>query len=199
MWTGLVLAGGRGRRMGQDKALLRLDDRTLLERAIDLVRAAGGEPVVVGPGRPELPLPGVRRLDETATGAPAAGPLPALRHGLRATGAPLVVALACDLPFLTPALLERLVREAERFDAVVPRAGGELQVLAAAYRRACLPAIEAACAAGEAALHAILPRVRTRILEEAELQDCGGAALFLNINTPGDLERAAALLAARRP
>lgn len=196
MWIGLILAGGRARRMGRDKALLRLGGATLLERAIDLVRSAGGEPVVVGPARPELPLPGVRRLDETAGGAPAAGPLPALRHGLAATGAPVAVALACDLPFLTRALLERLVREAARFDAVVPRAGGELQVLAAAYTRACLPVIEAACAAGERAVHAILPRLRTRILEEPELLDCGGAALFLNVNTPADLGRAAARLAA---
>lgn len=197
MWTGLVLAGGRSRRMGRDKALIDLGGRTLLERAIELVRQAGGRPVIIGPPRPELPLPGVERLDETAGGAAAAGPLPALRHALRATGAARVVALGCDLPMLPPALLTLLAGLAERFDAVVPRAGGRLHVLAAGYRSTCLPALDAALAAGDGALHAILPRVRSRILEEADLVPFGGPEIFLNINTPEDLERVRAILETR--
>lgn len=194
MWTGLILAGGAATRMGRDKALLRLGGTTLLERAVDRVRRAGGEPVVVGPPRSRLPLPGVRRLDEAADGSLREGPLAALRFGLRATGAPFALALACDLPLLTEALLRRLAAEAPAWEAVVPRAGGELQVLCAAWGRGCLPAMDAGLAAGERALHPVLGRLRTRYLEEAELAACGGAGMFLNVNTPEDLARAAAVL-----
>jgi molybdopterin-guanine dinucleotide biosynthesis protein A len=180
--------------MGRDKALIRLAGRTLLERSVDLVRTAGGHPVIVGPERAIPSLAGVTRIDETAEGAPAAGPLPALRHGLLWTGAARVVALGCDLPLLTPAFLALLVREAERFDAVVPECGGARHVLAAAYGRSCLPVIERRLDRGERALHAILGEVRTLFLDETRIADCGGAGMFLNVNTPADLERAAALL-----
>ena len=198
MWTGLVLAGGRSSRMGRDKALIRLGGRTLLERAIELVRSAGGTPVIVGPPRPEAALAGVTRVDDAEGDGEPAGPLAALRCGLVATGAPRVVALGCDLPLLTPAFLALLVRESEHADAVVPECGGTRHVLAAAYARACLAAIEGRLARGERALHAILPEVRTRILREADLAECGGPDIFLNVNTPGDLERARAILEGER-
>lgn len=195
MWTGLILAGGRSARMGRDKARIAIGGRSLLERAVDLVRASGGDPVLVGPPRVDLPLAGVPRLDETEDGTPPAGPLAALCHGLAATGADRVVALGCDQPLLTPGLLKMLVRHSESYDAVVPRAAGELQVLAAAYTRACLPAMEELLAAGRRALHDLVPRVRARLLEAADLQSCGGPGIFLNVNTPEDLARAEAALA----
>ena len=51
VWIGLVLAGGRSRRMGADKAALDIGGRTLLEWAVERVRRAGGEPLVLGPPR----------------------------------------------------------------------------------------------------------------------------------------------------
>ena len=129
MWTGLILAGGRSLRMGRDKALLRLGGRTLLERAVDLVRAAGGEPLIVAPERPGYSMGPVRRVDETGGGGEGAGPLPALRQGLMLCGCSGLVALACDLPLLPAGLLSRLAAGLPGHDAVVPRAGGILQVL----------------------------------------------------------------------
>ena len=193
VWTGLILAGGRSRRMGRDKALLRLAGRTLLERAVDLVRSAGGEPLIVAPDRPGYEVGSARRVDETVDGEEGSGPLPALRHGLMLCGASGLVALACDLPLVPAALLSRLARGLEGHDAVVPRSGGVLQVLAAAYAPACLPAIERCLLSGERSVHRMLAGVRARILEEDEMRPYG-EEIFLNVNTPADLERAEALL-----
>src|SRR5207245_7187345 len=104
VWTGLILAGGRSLRMGRDKADLLLRGRTLLRRAVDRVREAGGEPLIVGPAGPESGTGSCRRIDEE----PGAGlegrrgPLFALHHGLQVCGTRRAVALACDLP-LVPA------------------------------------------------------------------------------------------------
>lgn len=187
VWTGLVLAGGEGRRMGGNKATIEIGGRTLLQRAVDRVRAAGGEPIVLGPPRPAAEAAGARQIDDLE-GGPPAGPLVALRRGLSAL-APCrrAVALAVDLPLVPAELLAFLAREAEAWEAVVPRAGGVLQVLAAAYGTVCLPAIERAIARGERAVHAFLPEVRHRILEEESLDPFGGAGIFLNVNTPSDL------------
>lgn len=183
--------------MGRDKALARLGGRTLLSRAVDLVRAAGGDPLIVGMVRPEVVPPDARLTDETADGANASGPLPALRHGLRVCGTRSVVALACDLPLLPPDLLRRLVDDVEEYEAVVPRVGGELQVLAAAYTTACLPAIDGRIRSGHMEVYGFLDEVRLRILEEEELRPFGGAAVFLNVNTEADLARAEAILGGR--
>jgi molybdopterin-guanine dinucleotide biosynthesis protein A len=205
MFVGLVFAGGASRRMGSDKAALAIHGATLLERAIRTVRAAGGTPLVLTPPRPAAALLGARAIDETGGGAPG-GPLPALARGLReaaATGpvtvpdaAPLV-ALACDLPLVPASLLRALVALPGEWDAAVPRAGGNLQVLAAAYRPTCLPAIDAALAGGDRSIYRWLAGVRLRVVEEAELEAHGGEAIFTNVNTPGERSRVEAVLAGR--
>ncbi len=182
--------------MGRDKALLRLGRATLLERAVDTIRAAGGTPLILGPARPGRDAgrtEGVRFLDETTVGESGSGPLAALRVGLQAGGG-RVVALACNLPLVPAALLGLLADAVERHDAVVPRAQGELQVLAAAYAVSCLPAIDRQLRSGRGAVHGFLADVRCRILEEEELEPFGGAGIFLNVNTPADLARAEKLL-----
>jgi len=210
MFIGLVFAGGGARRMGCDKAALALGGLTLLERAIRTVRAAGGTPLVLTPPRPAAALLGARQIDETDGGAPG-GPLPALARGLReaaaaATGAARpgaarpgaarpIVALACDLPLVPSALLRMLVDLPGEWDAAVPRAHGILQVLAAAYRPTCLPAIETALAAGDRSIHRWLGRVRLHVLEEETLSPHGGASIFANVNTPEDRARVETALA----
>jgi len=202
MFIGLVFAGGGSRRMGCDKATLAIAGITLLERAIGTVRAAGGTPLVLTPPRPEAMLLGARAIDETDGGAPG-GPLPALARGLReaashgrAASAAPVVALACDLPLVPASLLRALIEQPGAWDAVVPRAGGILQVLAAAYRPACLPVIETALAAGDRSIHRWLGGVRLHVVEEEALRPHGGASIFANVNTPGDLASVESALAA---
>jgi len=208
VFIGLVFAGGGSRRMGCDKAALVIGGVTLLERAIRTVRAAGGTPLVLTPPRPAAMLLGARPIDETDGGAPG-GPLPALARGLReaTAGGPAtarsvmagpVVALACDLPRVPASLLRALVDAPGEWDAVVPRAGGILQVLAAAYRPACLPAIETALAAGDRSIHRWLGGVRLRVVEEEDLRPHGGPSIFANVNTPEDRVRVEAELAARQ-
>ncbi len=199
VWTGLVLAGGRAARMGRDKALVRLRGRTLLERAVQVVRDAGGAPLIVGPRRPAAGVDDVRWEDEAAGTGERAGPLPALRHGLTSCGTRIAVALACDLPLVPAALLRFMAAEADGHDAVVPRATGEMQVLAAAYTAACLPAMTRHLESGAGSVHGFLGAVDCRILEDGDLRRFGGEEMFLNVNTPEDLARAGSILAAREP
>jgi len=198
MWTGLVFAGGVSERMGRDKALVPLAGRTLLDRAVAILREAGGEPLVLGPPRETPGMAGVRFLDEAADGSERQGPLLALQHGLRACATRVVVALACDLPLVPPGLLRYLAAEGENHAAVVPRARGELQVLAAAYSSACLEVIERRLASGRLSLHGFLGEVAVRLVEGDELLPFGGEDVFLNVNTPDDLAQAERFLAARK-
>jgi molybdopterin-guanine dinucleotide biosynthesis protein A len=183
--------------MGRDKAMVLVAGRTLLERAVSTVRDAGGVPLILGAPREAAGLAGVRFEDEGATGGGRVGPLNALRHGLRIGGTRVVLALACDLPLVPPGLLRFLAGECERHAAVVPRAAGEMQVLAAAYAVSCLGSIERRLAAGERSVHGVLREVGARIIEGDELLPFGGEEIFLNVNAPPDLAKAEAILRAR--
>ena len=185
--------------MGTDKALIEIGGRSLLLRAVDLVRAAGGDPIVIGPPRPDPALRGVRQVDESADGQEPSGPLPALHHGLSLCAAGrAAVALACDVPLVTAEFLRYLIGAASGWDAVVPRVAGEDQVLTAAYDPACLPVLDQALRRGERAVRAVLGGLRVRFLDEAAVAPFGGAAMFLNVNTPADRERAETALRERR-
>ncbi|MDT0320875.1 NTP transferase domain-containing protein [Streptomyces millisiae] len=126
----VILAGGAARRLGgADKPAVRVGGRTLLDRVVDACGAAR-RVVVVGPRRPSR-----ARVVWTREEPPGGGPLAALAAGLRAVEAPLVLVLAADLPFLTPAGLARLLDLPPDADVVLPRdAAGRDQPLSAVYR-----------------------------------------------------------------
>jgi molybdopterin-guanine dinucleotide biosynthesis protein A len=198
MWTGLVFAGGESTRMGRDKALVTITGRTLLERAVATIREAGGGPLVLGPRREGSGLERVRFIDETAEGGGRIGPLGALLQGLRVCETRAAVALACDLPLVPPRFLAFLAAEATSHAAVVPRAKGELQVLAAAYTTSCLEVIERRVETGRLSVHGFLDEVDARLIETEELAPFGGEPIFLNVNTPEDLAAASRVLGAGR-
>ena len=94
-----ILAGGRSRRMGTDKALVDFRGEPLIARPIAAARAAGLEPVAIA--KRELPLDVPTWIDAYETSHPLSGLLTALERGP-------VVAIACDQPFVTPELLAEL-------------------------------------------------------------------------------------------
>jgi molybdopterin-guanine dinucleotide biosynthesis protein A len=186
--SGFVLAGGRSRRMGTDKAFLQLDGRTLLARALDLLHALTPEVRIVGPadqfGPHEL------AIEDVYAGR---GPLAGIHAALSASATELNLILAVDLPFVTEPLLRFLVEQAGACDAVVtvPRIAGGYQPLCAVYRRAFAPLAQAALESGKNKIDALFAATTTRILEESELSRFAfNAAMFENLNTPEDLRRA---------
>ncbi|MGO9212202.1 MAG: molybdenum cofactor guanylyltransferase [Terriglobales bacterium] len=187
-FSAFVLAGGRSSRMGSDKAFLRFEGRTLLARALDLLRALTPEVRIVGPAAKFAPY---GRVIEDVY--PGRGPLAGIHAALSASTAELNLILAVDLPFVSEALLRFIVEQAGGADAVVtvPRIAGGFQPLCAVYRCAFAPLAQAALEAGRNKIDALFAAATTRILEEPELSRFAfSAAMFDNLNTPEDLRRA---------
>jgi molybdenum cofactor guanylyltransferase len=142
-----VLAGGRSTRMGQDKALLQVAGVSLLEHALDKLRALGtsAAPRIVGL-RPDLSsyAPVVPDLH------PGCGPLSGIEAALAATTQPLNLFLPVDLPLLPAGLLGWMLRRAEITGALatVPRVNGRPQPLCAVYHRDLLAGVTASLDAG---------------------------------------------------
>lgn len=181
---GVVLAGGASRRMGHDKAALTLDGETLLARAVRLVRAALGDAMVIGPAERAALVPGVRLVPDAQ---PGQGPLGAIATALAAIQQPYCFVVACDMPFIQPALVAYLASLAPGYDAVVPRTARGTEQVHAVYGQGCRAAITTQLAAGERAIVSLYGVVRTRYVapDEWAAYDLDGTS-FRNINTPND-------------
>jgi molybdenum cofactor guanylyltransferase len=187
--VGAVLAGGASRRMGTPKATLELGGRPLLEYPLAAVQGAGLEPAVVAkPGSPLPPL-AVPRWDEPAE---PVHPLTGIVAALTAARGRPVLAVACDMPFVTAELLADLAARAGPL--VVPEVDGRLHPLLARWDASLLPALRDALER-EAPLRIVAAELDAQRIDEAELRRFGDPArLLFNVNAPGDLERAAAML-----
>jgi molybdopterin-guanine dinucleotide biosynthesis protein A len=154
--SGVVLAGGASRRMGTDKATLRLGAETFLERAVRHLREAGAAPVVVATGTAGRlgPLPTADGEVDDGDRFRGDGPLAGLLAALTAAPGPgeVVAVLAVDVVEASPALLRWLRRQwldGEDVALLPADAIGRPQPLHALVGRRAAPAIEAALTTGE--------------------------------------------------
>lgn len=174
----LVLAGGHGRRMGRSKAWLEVGDTTLVRWVAGRLAPSFMEVLVsfAEPEQLEDLIPYRVVFDRAGT----AGPLAGIEAGLAAARYGTVFAIACDMPFVTPAVAVMAVSAARGSDAAVPRIGARPEPLAAAYSKSALPAISAALDAGDFKAAGVLATMEVTWLESLD------GRLFRSLNTPED-------------
>jgi len=186
--VGAVLAGGRGARIGRNKAMVELAGRPLISYPLAAIEEAGLEPVVVAKPDTELPALPCRTIREPDV---PQHPLCGLVAALRDAGERPVVAVACDMPFVSADLLAWLGSAPEPLVATACR--GELQPLLARYDSALLPELETALERSEP-LRRTVESLRARVIDESELARFGDPQrLCFNVNTASDLRRAEGL------
>ncbi len=180
---GVILAGGAGRRMGRDKALVPVAGVPMLERVAAALDAAGLEHVVVG------------RTDGVPDDRPAhRGPIAGIATGLRIAGGRAVLAVAVDQPLVRSATLTRLTALGEPGRAVVPIDGGARQVTCALYPAAWADAAATEDEAG-GSIQSLLDRLRFRPVLAPEWRAWGETgASWRSIDTPEDVAAAERLL-----
>lgn len=183
--TGLVLAGGRSRRMGVDKVLLQVQGRRLIDISLDVLHDVCDRVLVAAGDRA---VPG--RDVETVNDAEGQGPLAGIVAGLRASATPLLAVLAADMPLASAAVLERLATVWDGEPAVVPRAGGVMQPLHAVYAAGAAQSFGELLAAGEQSPARAIERLGGRVVD-ADVYDPDGSAgaFWTNVNAPEDLRR----------
>ncbi len=185
---GVILAGGKSRRMGQDKALLELAGRTLLDLIVERLREVADEVIIVAGDTDRY----ARFADRCVADVfPGVGTLGGLHAGLQAARSDLALVVGCDMPFLMPSLLRWFARAADGADVVVLRQGEYLEPLHAVYRKSCLPPIEAVIRAGRCPAYAFYDRVQVRYVDPVDIAHLDpGLRSFCNVNTPQEWQEA---------
>ena len=142
-----VQAGGRSRRMGEDKAFLPFGDGTLLEWMRGRLAPSFPHVFLVANDAVRFRSLGLPVVNDAL---PEAGSAVGIYTAVLASPTERVLCLACDMPFVTPRLLRCLAEGSAGFDVFVPRHGEYLQPLCAVYgKRTALPAFQALFEAGE--------------------------------------------------
>lgn len=186
---GFVLVGGKSSRMGRDKAALILNGRSFAEQVAQALLSVAER----------VNLVGAKDVDSSLKYASVPdvyrewGALGGLHAALAACRAEWAAVVACDLPFVTGELFERLASLREEFEAIAPlQEDGRVQPLCALYRTdACREAARLLIEEGERRPRALLQKVRARVVAWEEIADLEGAQLFFrNVNTPEDYNEA---------
>jgi molybdopterin-guanine dinucleotide biosynthesis protein A len=183
--TAFILAGGKSTRMGTEKAFVELDGRNLLFRALDLTRAITPNVRIVG-SRGKFSNHGSVIEDVFRD----CGPLGGIHAALRVSETELNLALAVDMPLVSPSFLRYLIGQAAAATelAIVPRCDGRLQPLCAIYRREFGDAAERALRKGRNKIELVFDEVSIRVIEGDEMARAGFSCdMFRNLNTPEEL------------
>ena len=186
--TGVILAGGRARRLGGvPKGLLERGGRPIVAGTIDTLGQVAGDCLLVtdDPG-PYLFL-GTRIIPDAVHGVgPAGGVLAALEH----IATPFALVVGCDMPGVSAGVLAVLRDREARFDVVVPEVGGLVEPLCARWARAAAPVLRQALADGVRKMSSLMGRLLLeRVPESVLLEADPQLALLGNVNTPEDADR----------
>ena len=208
--TGVILAGGQSRRMGKNKALMKIGNDSLIGHVIHRMRLITDELLLITNSPTEyVPL----NVPMHGDILPGTGALGGIYTGLTHASHDAVLCVACDSPFLEPKLLTYLISILGEYDAVMPYTYSSqqtpfrnkdigvtnpshntqttLQTLCAAYSKRCLSIIELMLRESELRVHALQEHAHIKRVSPEVWQrfDPDGISFF-NINTPQDFERA---------
>ncbi len=188
----IILAGGKGRRLGQEKAWVKLKGQTLLERSVSRLGYLVEQIIVVKAPGQKLPVDHIAGgLEVVEDIYPGKGPLVGIYSGLQACTGEGGFVTACDMPFVNPELARHIINLSPGYDVVIPAYGELLEPLHAYYSVSCLKTIAELVENENYKIRNLLKSVRVKYVEKDEICRFDPERVgFFNINTVEDFEKA---------
>jgi len=183
--SGVILAGGKSRRYGKNKALVKIDGTPLIERVVRVMQSVFQDLILITNTPNEYAYLKIPMYEDLIKGL---GPLGGILTGLTAISSEMGFFVACDMPALNRELICYMVEKSEGFDVVVPRMYGKMETLHAIYSRGCLPAIRKLINSHEYQTLRFFSEVSVRYIEEDELRYFDPELRsFFNVNSPQEV------------
>ncbi|PLR96570.1 molybdenum cofactor guanylyltransferase [Bacillus sp. T33-2] len=186
----IILSGGKSSRMGTNKALLKIDEKTNIERIRDELASHFDDIILVTNDPETYQFLGVKTVTDHF---PGMGPLAGLHAGLKASDYEENIVVACDMPFVSAELAAILIKTLQHFDAAVPVIEGRQHPLFAAYQQRIVTEIEKCIENDRLRMKHLLDKVAARYLTEDDLRayfDGSLERVFFNMNRPEEYEAA---------
>ncbi len=185
--TAIVLAGGKSRRMGFNKAFLQYGDKTFIEHQIDRLKKIFDEIIISANDADiyaRLNLPVVPDI------MPGKGPLGGICAGLIRSTSSHAFVIACDMPFIHERIILHLKDQIDDYDVVVPQTSRGLEPLHAFYSKNCIQPIYRCLNEGRLRIIDFFREVKVRIVDEQELKGLDVSTQSLtNLNTPEEYQK----------
>ncbi len=185
----LILAGGQSSRMGEDKALIEVDEKPLIQRVCEVAMKVSSSIYIMTPWQERYQAIVPANCQFLPESQPKQGPLVALANGLTTIKTDWVLLLACDLPFLDYTILQQWMHQLDTVPestlAVVPYQASRWQPLCGFYRRQCYPDLQKFIQQGGRSFQQWLPQIEVRSISLDSTQEL----MLLNCNTPAELQR----------
>ena len=184
--SAVLLAGGKSRRMGRDKAEILFRDRPLWQRQLDLLRTREAEQLLVSaqtdpPWRPA-------DVAFVADDQPSRGPLSGIAAALSRTTTAHLLAVAIDMPFMTANYLRGLCQRIQPGLGVVPVIESRAEPLAAIYPREAHDEVIGALSGNDFSLQSLVAKLSAGGMLQPVQLSAQERALFRNLNEPADLD-----------
>ena len=188
MWinvTCIILAGGSSRRMGQDKAFIQIEGVRLLDYVYDTCQELFKEIIIVTNQAKQFA--GYQTLVVTDE-IPGIGSIGGLYTGLKRASNDYSFCVACDMPFMNPALISLLIEQRHTNDVVIPKTKAGLEPLHAVYSKRCIEPLKKCIEKGDLKISSLLAEVKVRYCNEEEIKKVDPALMsFINVNTKKEL------------
>jgi molybdopterin-guanine dinucleotide biosynthesis protein A len=185
--SGVILAGGKSSRIGEDKAFLLLEGKPLIEIMLDKLKTLFKSLLIITNKPQVYKKYGIKTYKDIIA---EHGPLGGIYTALTKSRSAHSFIVACDMPFLNPDFVRYMLRKIDGFDVVIPRYRGQLEPLCTVYSKNCIPSIENEISKKNLKIRSFFPNVKVKVISEAEiLKFDSEGKLFVNINTLPDYRK----------
>ncbi len=180
-----ILAGGKSARMGEDKGMLKLGQKRMINHVLDQVKRCADEVVIVA-NKSDYAQFGFRCIPDIYKGL---GPIGGIYSALKDSGTHYNFVVGCDMPFLGYEIVNYLIDRAVNADVTIPTIGGKMQPLCGIYTQACVGLIEEKIKANQLKMMSFISASDHQLIA-MESSGMDFVHQFENINTPEAYDQA---------
>ncbi len=185
--AGVILAGGKSTRYGKNKALVKINGVSLIERVLCVLSSVFENIYLMTNTPNEYAHLGLPMFEDEIKGL---GPLGGIYTALKVIKEEAGFFVACDMPLLNSDLIRYIVKSRGDYDVVIPKIGWKIESLHALYKISCVPHIKKLIDRHEYQIFRFFESVKVKYIEESDVRRIDPElSSFFNINRPEELRR----------
>jgi len=181
----IVLAGGKSKRFGPDKAFYLFQNKPLIQAVVEVAENITNNIIIITNSPEKMDFITYPKYTDLI---PGSGSLGGLYTGLHYSDFDLNIVLPCDMPFISQECIQFLIKNTDGNEITVPFHKNKFEPLCAVYSKKCLPFIKDQIETGDYQIFQFYDKVKTKQLDFSSKLPFYHEKLFSNINTKSDLE-----------